>query len=54
MHQWLKRVRTIRSISFGKEGLEANLGLEKDGREEAMGTDEERSKPVYSLARPIC
>ena len=40
----LKRVCTIRSISFGKEGLKANPGLEKDGREEVMGTSEESSK----------
>lgn len=49
-----KKVRTIKSTYFGKEGLKANPALGKDGREEAMGTGEESSKPVYSLARPIC
>lgn len=34
--------------------IRANPALGKDGREEAMGTGEESSKPVYSLARPIC
>lgn len=34
--------------------IHANPALGKDGREEAMGTGEESSKPVYSLARPIC
>lgn len=45
-----KKVHTIRSTSFGKEGLKANPALGKDGRR----LWELVKKAPSRLARPIC